>query len=512
MKSDSGELGHATGLGLEIVVYKLHSHKCHLILGIVDSIGHILMRWRRLGAGSYNTSYRSEDGTLVFKVSHDASPTDLPERSVRLWNLLNAHIQPPAKISRQKINDKWVTGWICPYIEGRQATDQETRDELLNIFNRTGRIITDATAPNNFLRARNGQIICIDIGHALEMEKRETAALVGLTRKPSLTSLEAWSEHYDHQSGRSWINNAQLAFPKAINAIKALLFIKNHRPDITNVSFLQKSSKTIQLLAQAYDSGAEPFLSQALNLLIEKRNPDLENTKQKCRGFFLEYLLSRGTIDKHEQFIPHSPHSIDVPHLQHAMALMRQINTAQSCDECHAIIRSYVALLPPTEIEEHVVPIKTIRSPEVTDLMSELEMMVEEVKGVKELVALKDKCRIILEGYIMVYGGQFLGEELTKERDVNPSQTIMGYKSQLATSRMDHQVEVLIQSIDSVNSFEELLYCFDGFIQESPQFSSTPEAGSSLEGLISSVNICRLMVVGAINALQHDPLLSKKRL
>ena len=112
----------------------------------------------------------------------------------------------------------------------------------------------------------------------------------------------------------------------------------------------------------------------------------------------------------------------------------------------------------------------------------------------------------------MVYGGQFLGEELTKERDVNPSQTIMGYKSQLATSRMDHQVEVLIQSIDSVNSFEELLYCFDGFIQESPQFSSTPEAGSSLEGLISSVNICRLMVVGAINALQHDPLLSKKRL
>lgn len=470
------------------------------------------MRWRRLGAGSYNTSYRSEDGTLVFKVSHDASPTDLPERSVRLWNLLNAHIQPPARISRQQINGKWVTGWMCPYIEGRQATDEETRNELLNIFNRTGRIITDATAPNNFLRARNGQIICIDIGHALDMEKREAAALVGLTRKPSLTSLEAFSEHYDNKNGRDWINKAQLSCPKTIQTIKALLFIKNHRPDITNVSFLQKSPKTIQLLAQAYDSGADPFLSQALNLLIEKRNPDLENTKQKCRGFFLEYLLTRGTIDKHERFIPHSPHGIDVPHLQHAMALMRQINTAQTCEECHAIIGSYVAALPPIEIEDPIVPIKNARLPEGSDLMSELELLVDEVKGVKELVALKDKCRIILEGYIMVYGGQFLGEDLIEERVVNPSQTITGYKSQLASTRMDDKVEMLIQSIDYVNTFEEMLSCFDGFIQESPQLSSKPEEGSALEGLISSVNICRVMVVSAMKALQHAPLLNQKPL
>ena len=141
------------------------------------------MKWIRIGKGSYNVAYRSEDSRLVFKVAQDDSPTDIPERSVRLWNLLNPNLQPPAQVSRQKISGKWVTGWTCPFVVGVQASDKEIRQGLIDVFNRTGRIIMDAVAPDNFLKTRNGDIVCIDIGHALEMEKRESLALVGMTRQ-----------------------------------------------------------------------------------------------------------------------------------------------------------------------------------------------------------------------------------------------------------------------------------------------------------------------------------------
>ncbi|MEI6095686.1 MAG: hypothetical protein WCR08_09580 [Gammaproteobacteria bacterium] len=173
------------------------------------------MKWRQLGEGSYNIAFLSDDGNSVFKVALDDSPSDLPERSVRVWNLVNAHIQPPARLSRQKIKyqnakGKWVTewrsGWICPYIPGRQATDEEIRMALLGTFNRTGRIVADATASNNFLTMRDGKTVCIDIGHALEMDRRETAALIGLgQRKPSFTSLDTWDEAYDTKKGKNWL-------------------------------------------------------------------------------------------------------------------------------------------------------------------------------------------------------------------------------------------------------------------------------------------------------------------
>ncbi len=276
------------------------------------------MKWKKLGEGSFNVAYRSDNGNghLIFKVCLDKNmPTDLPERSVRLWNMINAHIRPLAEVARQKINGKWVTGWICPYIEGRQANDLEMRDELLAIFNRTGRVITDVSASRNFLRTRDGHTVCIDIGLALEGEAREMAGLVGLSRKPSLTSLEVWDD-LASQSGRGpWLDAQQTTFPKAIRTTKALLFIKEQRPDITNVDFLKKSPKTTKLLANAYDKGQGPVFDQALASLSKKRSPDLALSKQRCRDIFLEYIHKKGTINQYDQFVPKSPENLSDIHI-----------------------------------------------------------------------------------------------------------------------------------------------------------------------------------------------------
>ena len=172
-----------------------------------------------LGEGSYNIAIRSNDGQSVLKIQkfdldydeitgekdneEERPQTDTPERSVRLWNTINEGLEPQAvrlELNNLEINTtkpdgttallKGV-GWVCPYVEGVQASDKEIQGAVLDIFNRTGRIITDATGKKNFLRTPDGTIVCIDIGMALEMEKREEVFLTegGRIRSNSIVSL-----------------------------------------------------------------------------------------------------------------------------------------------------------------------------------------------------------------------------------------------------------------------------------------------------------------------------------
>jgi hypothetical protein len=468
-------------------------------------------QWKIIGAGTYNVAYRSFDGESVFKIAQKNSPTDLPERSVRLWNLINSHIHPPAKISWQIINGKRVKGWICPYIHGIQATDEETRRELLAIFNRTGRIIVDATAANNFKKTRDGQIVCIDFGHALEMEKRETSGLIGLTRKPSFTSLEAWDDVYDTKEGRYWIQDAQKNFPKSIHTIKALLFIKHHRPDITNVGFLRRSAKTILLLAQAYDD--KTMREEALAVLAEESSPDLENTKQKCRAIFSEYIQKIGYIDKNENFIPRKRYIKDNAHLERVMTLMKQINTATTCEQCHEIVGDYVAEWsePSPSSTESVEYIDAIDSTEevsksesdaVVDeqWLATFEDLVDEVETNTVLSNLKAKCREILDGYIKFYI-RFYSEEDTSVENI-AQQTISDFKSKMHITKMIDLVGKLIEDIKQVSSFEALQANIDGFMQKLPARSSRLKKAelSPLDALRATVMTCHILVERAQHA------------
>lgn len=468
------------------------------------------MRWIPLGHGSYNMAYRNEDSTLVFKAALNDSPTDRPERSVRLWNLLNPHLKPRAEISRQKINGKWVKGWICPFVRGIEASDKQIREKLLDIFNSTGRIIMDAVAPNNFLQTPNGEIVCIDIGHALEIEHRQEAALVGLPRKPSFTSLETYVELYQPREN-NWLTKNEKYFPKSIRAIKALSFIKLHRPDITNVNFLKKSPKTVKLLAAAYDHGRGSLVKQALDILEVKSSPDLENSKRKAREIMWEYLSKKGTLVGYEHFIPYAEYRFDEPYLQQIMVLMRQINTAKTCDECSEIIHDYLAALSITNTEPEI-SIKSESTPEFVkphieqqpqdtdDFAYFLEDLEKDIDNIIVLNDLKSKCRTIFEGTLLVNG---VDPGIIPEIDVERPVTTVQYKTELASARLNDKIEKLIRYINCASSFSDLMACIDNFAAELPStenYEYNPEKSfTQNEALVASVNFCRLMIKSAMN-------------
>jgi len=223
-------------------------------------LGAFMANWTKIGNGAYNTAYRSEDGLEVLKIQIITSALatnvyDTPKRSVRLWNKLNSHILPPA---REVTIPGLGAGWICPYIEGRQSTDAEIREALIKIFNDTGRIIIDAASTRNFVTKADGQVVCLDIGQALELERRDGEFLVGgKPRRKSITSINAWRDQ--KESHIIYLNQPKMRryFPETATTVKALLFIKQNYPDIFDVSFLKGNCAVISNLARSFDLGAK---------------------------------------------------------------------------------------------------------------------------------------------------------------------------------------------------------------------------------------------------------------
>lgn len=283
-------------------------------------------QWIELGSGSFNIAYRNNEYTQVLKIpKYQSGPTDLPERSVRLWNEINSHLPAAYLASTQHGN-----GWICPYIEGRQSTDSEMAGALIDIYNKTGRIITDATAPKNFVTTASGKVVCIDIGMALQLQKKEET-LVANTHKrtKSVVSLEAWA---DLQAAYTpFFRKTQHHYPKTVDTIKALLFIKSNRPDIFDASFLVTDSKIRLRLSHAYDAQESHFHSNTdikttLNMLEQasstKKRPtpdeisearkklqnirpvNLLSIKESCLVEIERYIRSRGTLKVDGKFDP----------------------------------------------------------------------------------------------------------------------------------------------------------------------------------------------------------------
>lgn len=226
------------------------------------------MGWRRLAEGEYNKVYINAEETEVFKVQLTEHDSDNPERSVRLWNLMNPDVYPerPARLHDDRVLGR---GWICPYICGEQANDHDISTALLQIFNRTGRIILDALSRGNFIRTLDGQVVCVDIGMAVELERRDAipspltpssdrAAPEALTRKKSKTSLYIWATLQGEYNKYFEEDYATKHYPQTASIIKALLFIKIQRPDISNVDFLIDKPDLIALLVDAYSQSQLP--------------------------------------------------------------------------------------------------------------------------------------------------------------------------------------------------------------------------------------------------------------
>jgi hypothetical protein len=213
-------------------------------------------------------------------------------RSVRLWNLLN-----PKRASAKIIHTEHGTGWVCPYVEGRQALDEEMSHALIDIFNVSGRIVIDATAHRNFITTPDNEVVCVDIGMALQMETREEQHFA---RRRSIPSLKAWQELHDDYT--SFFNKSSATFPETVNTIKALLFIKANRPDVFDVNFLRSNPDHKQLLASAYDQHNK--IEDALKVVDSNRDPSIEGIKESCIKQLDHYINSRGSFKVEGTFSP----------------------------------------------------------------------------------------------------------------------------------------------------------------------------------------------------------------
>lgn len=216
------------------------------------------MQWIILSYnGNYNYVYRNKESTMVLKIPKEEFGgtiplTDIPERAVRIWNELNSHIAPSAHI----VETTYGKGWICPFIDGEQASDKEIGAALVDIYNRSGRIVMDALAPKNFIKRRSdGLVVCVDVGLALQLEQQQKSTnLHRVTRQNSETSLSEWGKRawFFESKNREIEDKLPGKYPHTLSTSRALIFLKTYRPDLVDVSFLKHDLELRDKLAKAY--------------------------------------------------------------------------------------------------------------------------------------------------------------------------------------------------------------------------------------------------------------------
>lgn len=496
------------------------------------------MPWTFLGEGAFNQTYRN--GNLIFKVAKENStstqfnPADVMDnyaRSVRIWNEINSNLHPPAYIHTTKIDGNTVTGWVCPFVDGVQASDEEISQKLIDIYNKTGRVIFDADVPENFIKTPAGEIICIDIGLALQLELRDTSQLIGLQRKSSFSSLDSW---YDMQSASTeWLENQvdRIEYrpdlkqaSKTEKTIHALLFIKLHRPDIVDVSFLNNNPQYLDVLAHAYDLenpiNAKSFseedkklgVHQAETLLSKQKDLSLEAIKQYCRSKLTQAFKPINQISAEEQEV----------NTQYALELLKKINRSETEAELLHICNTIEALENNPKKSSQTSPFIPINpdSPAIHQLHQYL--FIEFAKQ-ENLHTIKHNCLTILFQFINQYGHMEPKEleELKTQMFHSPKDKIQFYKTQMENQKLsdlEKHVIKLIKEIENAATLEEI----DEFIlkfenaqpprsSKSPQtvidyFTSYFRRPSPEEELDKSLSKCKIAIASAKLTLDNKLL------
>ena len=494
------------------------------------------MPWSLIGEGSFNSAFR--DGNSVFKVTqenkkpNESTPIDTMDnyaRSVRLWNEVNPNLKPPAYIHETTIGQKKVIGWVCPFIEGTQASDDEICQKLIEIYNHTGRIIVDASSPKNFIKTPSGEIVCVDIGMAVQLEKRDDIALIGLRRKPSFSSLDTWHHMIDSYSNYFADIGIQTFTPKTVTIIKALLFIKDKRPDISDVNFLSSNPSTVSALAQAYDmehplSGAaipsmlnkDYVINYAQQLLLQQNNLRLEETKQYCRQKILQCLPTMTSKDDNEAF-----------YARYALDLISRVNQCQTIKDIQGVLNTIQDIEDRTPQEESKID---PMSDEETDTELDIEntpirqlnqQLLAQATPLSDVTKTKEHCFTILRQFLHQHTQtkQETLQELKTTLSDSPQEKVVYYKKALANekiSELEKQVIVLIKWIDGANTLEEIdefLLKFEASLlpDQKPSFkarvvdaiksvlSPTPE-----KRLAQSISQCKLVLAAAKLSLEQE--------
>ncbi len=150
--------------------------------------------------------------------------------------------------------------WVMPYLDGRQASDDEMCEALIDIYKRTRRIVVDAPAKKNFLTVKDSRgkekTICIDVDWALR-------------RTNSKESLNATDDIYKTYDAffKAYISK----YPKTISLIKNLLYLEERLdpPHTLDIYITPKVIESLTLFRnQKYPLSCS--LLKNLNLLCQK--------------------------------------------------------------------------------------------------------------------------------------------------------------------------------------------------------------------------------------------------
>lgn len=218
---------------------------------IVDGV-----TWSYHASGGFNDVYSAEvDGQKkALKIAKaSTSPVgvftaedaamDTPQRSVRLWNEINPDY--PAQLIPK--------GWVVPFIDGYEPTVTQKCDAIIDLYQRTGRILLDAMVTGNLKKQSNGKIVYIDIGFALKLESE-------YEDQKSVVSLDCWKAKkkvYD----KFFVQNQNGTRASIIKVVKALLVLQQYRPDVRDASRLKRDYLLVSQLTEAYDKGGFVFIS-----------------------------------------------------------------------------------------------------------------------------------------------------------------------------------------------------------------------------------------------------------
>jgi len=212
--------------------------------------------WSFLGEGSCNIAYINDKKDTVLKIKKTSiGATDLPERAAKLWTEING---TPAEV----VTSPYGLGWTCPYIEGKQASDEEISHVLIDIYIRTSRIVIDAPQDSNVKKTRDGNVICVDVGAAYLLESRPK-------RRQSIVSIQAFKET---SSGiLSFLKEKYSTRPLSVDTMKALFFIQSTYPDM-NIRFLRGNKDLIEQVSEACDYDLIGRFMLTLETIAEKED------------------------------------------------------------------------------------------------------------------------------------------------------------------------------------------------------------------------------------------------
>ena len=186
---------------------------------------------------------------------------------------------------------------VSPHSKTFEKRDLQQVEFILQTYSQTGRIMLNPLVPQHLIESKS---------YPTEFDAQVPSINLGNDFRPVSPSSQLFWTHERRLFFKSiWLKNFENS-PKTVLTIKALLFLQQYRPDISDVNFLTHL-KFIQYLADAYD--LEGDRHHALNHLKRLKSVNIDHIKLDIKTKLLNYIESRGTIEG-TQFFPNRSSSI----------------------------------------------------------------------------------------------------------------------------------------------------------------------------------------------------------